>query len=78
MTDSPTSRSATPKAAITAPAIAGWIADSAKRHSITLLASALVIVVADLLGAAVDYRAYLTLAAWMGVTWLAAPWEARP
>ena len=78
MTDSPTSRSATPKAAITAPAIAGWIADSAKRHSITLLASALVIVVADLIGAAVDYRAYLVLAAWLGVTWLGAPWAARP
>ncbi|MDQ8165697.1 MAG: PAS domain-containing sensor histidine kinase, partial [Gemmatimonadota bacterium] len=78
MTDAPTSRNVAPKAAITAPAITGWIADSAKRHSITLLATTVIIGVADLLGAAVDSRTYGVLAAWLAATWLAAPWAARP
>ena len=77
MTDAPTSRNVAPKAAIAAPGIAGWIADSAKRHSITLIGSALVIGIADLLGAAIDSRAYVVLAAWMAVNWLIAPWAAR-
>jgi PAS domain S-box-containing protein len=74
----PLNRSSAPQSAYTAPAITGWIADSATRHGITLLMATAVIAICHALGATVDWRAYLVMAAWIGVNRWMSPWSAAP
>jgi PAS domain S-box-containing protein len=74
----PVQRQSAPQTAFTAPAISGWIADSAVRHGITLVTATLVIAVCDLLGAEIDWRAYVVMGGWIGMNLWMSPWSARP
>jgi PAS domain S-box-containing protein len=74
----PLQRQSAPTSAYTAPAISGWIADSATRHGITLLMATAVIAVCHALGATIDWRAYLVMLAWIGTNLWMSPWSARP
>lgn len=55
-----------------------WIAGGVRRNPVTLAIAAGGIVIADLLGATVDRRAYVVMGAWIASALVVNPWCARP